>query len=240
MISLTPAPAPASARSGEQTLYLRSYLMMRTVVGVIGLALPILLVTGDLVLLDGDVLPRGSLSAYYHSGMRDVFVATLGVAAIFLVTYKVMEHNLDNLLSTVAGVAALGVAVFPTNRPGGSDSPPTPLQRELGEGVVAAVHYGGAAVFIACLAVICFLFGVREGRRGRQRAGGTARLSPLFWRRFHWSCALAIVLSVAVIVATRIVGVLDEYSLLVGEVVAVLAFGGSWLAKGLELRHLRH
>lgn len=38
-------------------------------------------------------LPRGSLSAYYHSGIRDLFVGSLCVTAVFLITYKMFEHT---------------------------------------------------------------------------------------------------------------------------------------------------
>lgn len=219
-------------------LYLKSYLFMRTVIGFIGIALPVTLLLGDLLFLKGGVLPRGSLSAYYHSGMRDVFVGTLSMTAIFLITYKVFEHHLDNTLSMLAGVAALGVALFPTGRPGASDAPLTGLQERLGETTVAAIHYSCAVVFIASLAVMSYYFGVREGNRSQRRDNRTARMSPQFWQRFHWGCATAIALAALFIVVTKWTGRLDNYSLLIGETVAVVAFGLSWLMKGLELEVL--
>lgn len=186
-------------------LYLKSYLLMRTVIGAIGVALPILLFAGDAFWLTGTWRARGSLSACYHSGMRDVFVGSLIVTGIFLITYKVFDHTLDNTLSTVAGVAALGVALFPTSRPPTATVPPTPLEVHLGEGHVAVVHYSCAGVFIVLLGVMCVIFGVREGKRTRQRVGRQARLSPTFWRWFHW------------------------------ETGTVFAFGVSWFMKGMEL-----
>ena len=99
-------PRPA-AFDREKTRYLRSYLLMRAMVGAIGVVLPFLLVLGDRLLFSGKPFPRDSLSAYYYSGVRDLFVGTLSVTAIFLVTYKVIERNLDNTLSIVAGLAAL-------------------------------------------------------------------------------------------------------------------------------------
>lgn len=224
---LTPDVEPRSD-TAESSLYLRSYLAMRAVVGVAGIALPVVLLVGDL-LLNGSAAPRGSLSAYYHSGMRDIFVGTLCVTAIFLVTYKVFEHNLDNTLSLLAGLGALGVAMFPAGRPGAS-GPLTPLQERLGETATAVVHYGCAAVLICSLAAISFFFGVREGKRPRR----AERRSPLFWRNFHWGCALVMMLAVAFILVTRVVPA-GDHSLLIGEVVALLAFGASWLMKGLEL-----
>lgn len=220
---------------GGRILYLRSYLGMRAAIGFIGVALPVVLLLGDWFFLAGGVSARGSLSAYYHSGMRDVFVGTLCAAAIFLITYKAFEHNLDNTLSTVAGLAALGVALFPTSRPLGGADPLTPLQQRLGEATTTKVHFTCAVIFILFLAAISFCFGLREGRRKQERDGRKARMSPTFWRYFHWSCTGTIVLALAFIGITKSQGWLTDYSILIGEVVAVFAFGLSWLMKGLEL-----
>ncbi|MDB5524406.1 MAG: hypothetical protein JWM58_2169, partial [Rhizobium sp.] len=118
-------------------LYLRSFLLMRTLIGVMGILLPLALLLVDGFLFEGGK-PRGSLSAYYYSGMRDVFVSCLCVTAFFLIFYKFFERNLENSLSAVAGVAAVGVALFATGRPGGRGStiPTSPLQDKLGEGAV--------------------------------------------------------------------------------------------------------
>ncbi|WP_432991055.1 hypothetical protein [Dactylosporangium sp. CA-233914] len=227
-------PSPQQLqRPDAGVLYLRSYLLMRAVIGFIGLALPFLLVLGDFALEGGKL--RGSLSEYFYTGLRDVFVGALCGTGLFLVTYKVFEHNLDNLLSNVAGVAALGVALFSTDRPKGATIALTPLQAKLGEAPVAAVHYTCAAVFIVCLGVISLYFGIREGNR-TQLLG---RRSPEFWRRFHFTCAAVIGVAVVFIAVTEISGWFDEYSLIIGEALAIFGFGTSWLMKGLELRVLR-
>lgn len=214
-------------------LYIRSYLVMRIGVGLLGLALPFLLIFVDLPLSSDKPIPRDSLSAYYFSGVRDYFVGILAVVAIFLISYKVMEKNLDNLLSGVAGVAALTVALFPTAATVSTRI--TPLQEALGEKFVQSIHFAGAAIFIGSLGILCYFFGLREGRR-EPRPG--MRHSPLFWRRFHWSCAGAIALGVVFIPVGAFV--LDiRTALLIGEVIAVVAFALSWLTKGLEWDVLR-
>jgi hypothetical protein len=227
------SPRPGLDDHAGKLLYIRSYLVMRTVIGFVGILLPFAAVLIDYFVLSGDVLPRDSVSAYYHSGVRDIFVGSLCVIALFLITYKVFEHNLDNTLSLIAGVAALGVAVFPSWRPAGT--PLTPLQDLLGEQLVATIHFVCAAVFIGSLAIISYYFGEREGKRGQQRDGHRATLPPTFWRRFHKSCALIIALAVVFIAVTKWTGWFDDYSVLIGEAVAALSFGASWLMKGLEL-----
>lgn len=229
----------AERRARDRILYIRSYLFMRAMIGFIGIGLPIALVIGNGLFVHGDLGIRSSLSGYYHSGMRDVFVGSLCATGVFLIAYKVFEHNLDNTLSFLAGVSAFLVALFPTVLPSNSDTPLTPLQQRFGETEVATVHYTAAALFILSLAAMSYLFGRREGNRSQVRDGDRSRFSPTFWRWFHWGCAIVIGLATAFVVVTQLGGWLKGYSLLIGEVVVVLAFGASWLAKGLELRVLR-
>jgi hypothetical protein len=214
-------------------LYVRSYLLLRTAIGFLGLALPVLVVLGDLWLQGATDFPRSSLSAYYHSGVRDVFVGVLCATALFLFTYKAFERNGDNVLTSLAGLAALGVALFPTTRPS-TATMPTALQDLLGEPVVAFVHFTCAVVFIGLLGVLSWYFGRREGGRTQKRDGYRSRRSPTFWMWFHRTCAAIIGLAVAFIALSKWTGFLASHSVLIGEVVAVLAFGVSWLAKGWE------
>jgi hypothetical protein len=236
----SPQAEPPTVDSSWQTLYLRSYLWLRTLVGVLGVALPPLLILCDIGFAGWTLRVRGSLSAYYYSGMREGFVGFLIAIGVFLIAYKVVEHDLDNYLSILAGVTVVLVAVFPTQRPGGglSGLPLTPLQDSLGEDAVGTVHTWSALVFFAALAVMSWLFGVREGKRTQQRACGTAKMTAKFWRRMHKICAALIVLAIAFIVSSKLFGWFEDYSFLVGEITAVLAFGVSWLTKGWELRFL--
>jgi hypothetical protein len=217
----------------EVSRYVRSYLIMRVFVGALGVALPFMLVLFDGLIFDGDPFPRDSLSAYYYSGVRELFVGTLSATAVFLITYKVADRTLDNTLSVLAGMAALTVALFPTGLPADMTQL-TPLQERLGEGVVEAIHFTAAGVFIVSLGVICFFFGVREGARD-PRPGNR---SPRFWRGYHWSCAGAIAAALVWIGVTQAAGG-PSRSLLIGEAVSVWAFGASWFMKGLELDLLR-
>jgi hypothetical protein len=212
----------------------RSYFLMRTLVGVLGLALPILLLLGDLALNADEFKLRGSLSAYYHSGARDVFVSILTATGILLVTYKITELNRDNLLSFIAGIAAIGVAFLPTGIPSGVNASLTPLQEKLGEGLTKGLHYGCAGLFILALGLLCYDFARRERNRTQARVGHDARFPPTFWYSFHLTAAVAIVCAVVFIGATQLFNFFDDYSILIGEVVVTVAFGLSWLAKGLD------
>lgn len=221
-------PRDLGDRTDPAVLYARSYLLIRTVVGAIGVLLPFVLWAVDALVLRGSLTARGSLSAYYHSGARDLFVGALCITGCLLLTYLAAQpRTWDYWLSTLAGVAVLCVALLPTNRPPAYDGPATPLEQRWGETNVAHVHYVSAGVFILSLAALCFVFAARD-----QRYGGRPRL--------HRACGIAILVAVAwVALGTQVdlsIGWLT--SLYLGEVVSVWAFGTSWLVKGFDLLHL--
>jgi hypothetical protein len=73
----TPArPADLKAETGSKK-YLKSYLLIRLVVGVIGVVLPFALLCGGYLFERGSIVRLGSLSACYHTGVRDLFVGGL-------------------------------------------------------------------------------------------------------------------------------------------------------------------
>jgi hypothetical protein len=220
----------------ERLLYVKSFLVMRLVVGAIGVALPTALILGHFWMQHG-IEVRGSLSSYYHSGMRDVFVSALCATGVFLMAYKIAEKNLDNTVSFVAGLAAIGVAMFPTtrikNEAGERLGELTPLQDNLGETVTASIHFGCALVSMVALAVMSWQFGKRERRRADQRAqhGKPHRR----WDRLHFTCAGAILGALAMVGLSKATGIFSGHSLLVGEAITLYAFGVSWFSKGFEL-----
>jgi hypothetical protein len=232
---MTMSPDEQAVNLASRILYLKSYLLMRAIIGFIGVTLPFLLVLGDNLLKTIGPVLRGSLSAYYYSGMRDFLVASLAAAAFFLIAYKIFERSASNVLSLIAGLAILTTAFFPTDRGSDVNAPLTPLQAKLGEATVVHVHFVAAGIAIVSLAVISFIFGLQEGRRSPERAGQPTRLSPTFWRWFHWTLAAIILISVAFAAYSERQHVFTTYSLLIGESVALEAFGLSWLFKGLEL-----
>ena len=100
-----------------------SYLLLRKTVGIIGIALPFVLYLGEKILFHVGI--QDSISAYYHTGMRDVFVGALWVIGLFLYSYKGYKgteedkkHITGILTDDVAGnltcIFAIGVSLFPT------------------------------------------------------------------------------------------------------------------------------
>lgn len=225
---ILPAEAVKS-RPVDEPNYVRSYVFTRFAIGVLGVLLPLALLSLEPWLFDGLPWPRGSLSAYYYSGLREVFVGGLWAIGVFLVVYKFLDFTWESLLSTVAGLAAVAVAIFPTERPGDGVTP-NPFQVKYGEGVVSGIHYGTAATFIGLLVPITLLFALNEGRRETNRS----RLSGRFWRGFHSLAAVGILAGAALAAVAGLTGEPDK-GVLYGECIAVWSFGISWLFKGAEL-----
>jgi hypothetical protein len=108
--------------------------------------------------------------------MRNWFVGSLWAIGSALLVYLAARRNLaDSVISFVAGLLAVGVALFPTNAP---DTVPT---------IIAKLHVAFAALLFALLGVICFRFGNRDGKRKDR----TTRWRN-WWRWIHRGCAIVI------------------------------------------------
>jgi len=87
-----------------------SYLNLRRVIGVLGLSLPLVLWVGGFLF---DQATQVSISHYYYSSMRDVFVGWLTAISVFLLAYRGYE-SIDYWCGKLAGLSGLAVAFFPT------------------------------------------------------------------------------------------------------------------------------
>ena len=117
-----------------------SYIGLRRMIGIIGIMLPYVLFIGKMILESPGVL--GSISAYYYSVMKDVYVDSMCATAVFLLSYR--YDRLDDIAGDIAGVSAIGVAYFPT--------PPAVGATEQ-QVIIGRLHL----VFVACF------FGERIG-----------------------------------------------------------------------------
>lgn len=231
----------SAAESGPAAaLYVRSYLLIRFTVGLIGLLLPTTLFVLDGIWLAGSWRARDSLSIYYFTGARDIFVGALCVVGVLLITYLAgQKQTLDYLLSLIAGIAVIAVAFLPTDRPGylrdlgpctRLDAPAlgcAALQEEFGERAVAIGHVTAAIVFVTAIGALCVLFGRREA--------GVFR-----WICFGCAVAIGCGAAVAIVGSTARARPLGFSALYLGEVIAVYAFGTAWLVKGRDVWRYRN
>src|SRR4051812_49948350 len=98
-----------------------SYRRLRTFIVILGIALPwaVWLVAHYCYHEE----PQPSISAFYYTGSRDLFVGMLCAIGVFLLFYQ-GPQRIDAWVSSVAGAGALGVAVFPAPPAGGAAQPP--------------------------------------------------------------------------------------------------------------------
>ena len=92
-----------------EELLLVSHLRLRRIMGILGVALPIVLLVWGIALSGWSFNVQNSISDYYSLRTRDAFVGVLFVIAWFLCTYKGYEA-VDDIadLVIVAGLASNG------------------------------------------------------------------------------------------------------------------------------------
>ncbi len=101
-------------KSGSNDLIF-SYLTLRKVIGILGISLPFVMYLGARIFFKTGI--QSSISSYYYTGMRDVFVGTLFVIGFFLLSYRGYDRA-DDIAGDLAWYFAVGIALFPTT-PGG-------------------------------------------------------------------------------------------------------------------------
>ncbi|WP_410658962.1 DUF998 domain-containing protein [Amycolatopsis sp. lyj-112] len=192
-----------------------NYLFLRKAIGFLGIALPLVLVFGKMAVDGGGLL--NSISGYYYSGMRDVWVGTMCAIGVFLLSYR-GYGRVDDVAGNIAAVAAVGVALFPT----------TPAHGDRTDEILGMLHLGFAAVFFLTLAFFCLALFTKSdkeipGARKPERnliyvASGVVMLVCL---------ALIVLCGLFFDDVTK-----SLYPALWLESAAIFAFGVAWLTKG--------
>jgi len=127
-----------------------SLYALRFGLGIAGMFLPFWLIIGGA--FHGGIAP--TLSDFYHSAYRDVFVGNLIAIGVFMLVYRGNakrdgEWISDFWLSTICGASALGVALLPNEHGLEAAS-----QLVLGKST-KYVHILCAFLFFGCLIVFC-------------------------------------------------------------------------------------
>jgi hypothetical protein len=186
-----------------------SYLTLRRTIGILGVALPAILAIGYLI-AGGDGI-RPSISSYYHTPMRDIYVGVLCGVALFLFSYRGYDLQ-DSITGDLAGLFALGVVFLPAS---GS--------------LIGTVHEIFAALFFLSLAYFSvFLF-----TRGKGRPTKAKRRRNRLYRICGFVMVGCTVLATVYTVSTKLQLLYSWLNPLFWLESAVLwAFGISWLTKG--------
>ena len=193
-----------------------SQLTLRKWIGILALAFPFLLILGTWT--GGFVPLLGSLSAHYWSSAIVIFVGMLSTFGIFLITYKGYD-KMDEILTTISGIAMLGVAIFPMV--GGS----TYLFLFLGPQFTGILHLIFAVIAFALLGVMSFFqFTKHQGEMTKNK-----KRRNLIYR----ICGIIIFASILAMIPAKIFVATEVIRLFLWlESAVVIAFGASWLVKG--------
>jgi len=198
------------AGNGDGENDLVSYRTLRRVVGVLGVALPVVLAVWGFALCRC-LRIQPSISDYYALRTRDAFVGILFTIGWFLFAYRGYGRR-DDVAGNFACVFALAVALFPSN----------------GTGIERVVHFGSAlALFLVLAYFALFLF---------TRSGGVPTRRKLVRNAIYRACGVAMLLCIVAIGLSYTVpglaalGPLHPVFWL--ETLALWAFGLSWFVKG--------
>jgi hypothetical protein len=149
-----------SEQSTEGKQLVVSYLFLRRAVGWIAILLPIVLLAGNLI--SSAASPPESMSGYYYTDMRNIFIGSLCALGVFLVAYN-GYYNVDRWVTTIAGLGAIGVAFCPTKPAvcvAGAVACPAPSVRQLAthQTVVGDIHLGFALLAFVMLGLMALRF----------------------------------------------------------------------------------
>ena len=93
---------PAAAQGKAPAPLIMSYLLMRVLIGVSAVLLPFALILVNRALGHG---LSSSMSGYYYTPMRNIFVGSLCAIGVFLISYDGYDLA-DRAITDVAGLCA--------------------------------------------------------------------------------------------------------------------------------------
>ncbi len=195
----------------------------RQLIGVIGLVLPPLLwLIAGWRLIEGlrRWEPLSSVSAYYYTGSVSVFAGALVALAVFLFSYRGYDNKhrrRDRVAATIAGVAAVMVAFFPTNVP--KELPVLSWWTPI----MGSIHYLSAVVLFCSFIFFSLVqFPISKVEKGKLPPDKRAR------NRIYISCGVAM----AVCMLWAVIAVYNDAPIFWPETMALEFFAISWLVKG--------
>ncbi|MDJ0825144.1 MAG: hypothetical protein QNJ16_06550 [Rhodobacter sp.] len=213
---------------------IENFYRIRRMLGYLGLVLPFTLIFGGLSF--GFAEP--SISDYYHSLMRDIFVGIIFAIGVFLLCYtgfrpRGSERFSDDLVTTLAGISALLVAFVPNRGTLNASLEPQALAQHLfGVTVCDYTHHLAAGTFLLSMA---YLSGLRFARTAKP-------MRRWIYRACAW-IILAGFVGTCISAALRKIGtpeqtafVIDNQLVFWFEALGVWAFSIAWLVKGYRDR----
>lgn len=211
---------------------IHTYRRIRSAIGYLGIALPIVLILLSQVKFTDTEL-RTSISHFYYTNLRDYFTGTLCAVGIFMIRYKGVGNPLwyknDNLLTNIAGFMAFLVAFLPTSPEAGDYTSHTMIM-SIDPDLTGNIHYAAAAILFlsfSMLSIWVFTIG--------QQSQEDIPVSYLNENYIYRTCGYIILGCIAIMFILHLSDTKIKYSTLILEAIALFAFGVSWLIKGRGL-----
>ena len=187
------------------------YQTLRFLIGILGFLLPFVLAVGAAILDLSEI--RESVSDYYYTSMRNVFVGILCIIAFMLFSYEGYAHEDERVSDNAAGnlgcLFALGVAWAPV---------------AYCSSIVRFIHVASATLLLLTFAY----FSLCLFTRGKDEQKN----------RVYKTCGAVIILMIALIALYEVYALYLNGEVLRAwkpvfwlESFAVMAFGLSWLIK---------
>jgi hypothetical protein len=248
-----------SQRSRDRNELIVSDLFLRQTVGWMGTLLPIVLLVGNAI---SSSAPRpDSISGYYYTDMRNIFVGTLCALGVFLVAYRGYD-GVDEFITNVAGLAAIGVALCPTKPTvctAGTEACPASSVARLStsQQVVGDVHLVLAAITLTALGLMALRFakrgttpggqsmmgqlryGLGFGTQGNGKQGNGSQQRSTAHKVIYRASGITILCCVLLAALSNLLPASVKANwpwLFIFESLAVFAFGVSWFVKGRTLQ----
>jgi len=220
---------PAAQREKAPAPLIMSYLLMRVLIGVIAVLLPFALILANWIIGHG---VQSSVSGYYYTPMRNLFVGSLCAIGVFLISYDGYDLA-DRTITDVAGLCAICIACFPT----------TPAEPTARQALIGDLHLTFACTAFVLLSLMAFRFAKRQPtppgltwwRRVEYAFGftGPGDSQALAWERVVYRVSGGMILTCVILVYP--LSAAAAHSLLVLETIMLAAFGLSWFVKGRKI-----
>jgi len=204
-----------------------TYVNLRVGMALLAFSLPVILILWS-AFTGGEILP--SISAYYHTPMRDLFVGTLVAIGVSLYLYKGFSDK-ENKALNCAGIFAVGVAFLPTCVP------------ELAGMTDQVCNQGLRCVVKWLHRISAFMFFIPVAYVSTFRGNDTVELieddqiRKQYLRLYRCIGPLMIILPIVAAIFFVVKG--SDSTIFFVETAAIFAFALFWLTKVKELKHHR-
>jgi len=202
-----------------------TYLTLRKIIGGLGILMPFVLIAGN----GGKV--ENSISHYYYTNMSVVFTGILISFGLILISYKGFskkenEFLSDNLITNIAGVLAIIVAIVPT----ACDFCDLGFPNGHSNHTIGLVHFISAGLFIVIMGYMSF---------NQFSKSEIVNRSDKIRHIVYKTCGVVIWVAMLFLISIFVFKY-DKFRTAVfwGEAIALVCFGVSWLVKSKALSEM--